>query len=381
MILLGLAVALAADPAPRPCVPFLLERRVGADAPGVPAADACAGLRLDLAGRGAIDLPDVGLTRRLELSRARLELGVWGVGPATARVALIAARSGGATGYVGIDGEAIVPTIQIAEARVDAKRWGLAAAVGLVDDPWVIHGEDGWALRPVAAAAAELRGMQHRADLGGWVAWTSPGDWVAVAVTMTTGEGALAREQNEGKDVAATVSVRPFAAGPGGLTLELYGRNGSRGVASARDHRVGGRVTWEAGLAAVGAEALAGWGQQADAALLPLQTSVWARTGPKLPVVGWLRVDAGLADRAAPASGAVTWRAGAGPWLPWGPRAAVRPASLVLGYEGTWLGLDARSVAGASAAAVTHTLFLQLGVRFDAGLPISLAAVRGPVDP
>jgi hypothetical protein len=30
---------------------------------------------------------------------------------------------------------------------------------------------------------------------------------------------------------------------------------------------------------------------------------------------------------------------------------------------------------------VTHTLFLQLGVRFDAGLPISLAAVRGPVDP
>jgi hypothetical protein len=380
MIALWIGAALAADPLPLRCAALLDERRAGAHAPGIEASDPCVGFRFDVAGRGVIDLPDPGLSRRLELARARVELGVWGVGPASARVAVLAVRSGGTTGYIGVDGEAIVPEVQIAEARVDGTKWGLSAAAGLVDDLWVIHSEDAWALRPVAPSVGEASGLQHRSDLGAWLAWTSPGDWVTTAVALTTGEGAMHRERNEGKDVATSITVRPLRTGAGALDVELYAREGSRGAGSARDHRVGGRVGWQGPWVSTGAEALAGWGLQADAALLPMQTSLWARTGPRLPAVGWARVDGGWASRDRPSSATVTWRAGAGPWIPWG-KAPLRAASVVVGYEGSWLGTDARTIAGAAAAATRHSVFLQLSVRFDVGVPFSLSSTRGTFSP
>jgi hypothetical protein len=373
--LLWAALAFAGEPAP--CGALLDERMVMASAPGRDAITPCLGMRADVAGRFTLGFPDDGLSRRVELARARLELGVWGAGPASARIAFTSVRSGGTTGYIGVEGEAIVPVLQVAEARIDGRRWGLSAAAGLVDDVWVMSGEQRWNLRPVAPTAVEERRLMDRSDLGGWVAWTAPHDWASVTVSLVSGEGALARERNEGKDLAGLVSVRPLAgvAGAPDVELQIYGRDGSRGIGSARNRRAGGRIVVQHAYVGAGAEVMAGWGDGGDPALLPLVSSFWARTGPALPVIAWARVDAGWATRTDATSSALTWRVGAGPVLPWGKDAPLRPVYAILGYEGAAYGANGSPLAG--VASQLHQVFVQVGVRFDAGVPLMPSAMRG----
>jgi hypothetical protein len=314
-----------------------------------------------------------GLSRTLDLARARFEMGMWGPGPISARVALIAARSGGGTAYLGIDGEAIVPKIQIAEARIDVPRFGLSLAAGMVDHPWLMHRQATWGYRIFSAPPVGSADLAPRSDLGGWVSWTAPKDIATVTASLTTGEGADRRERNNGMDVTVVASVRPLAAIGLGNALELSvgGTEGSRGIERARNHRLGGAVTARQPWVVGAIEGHVGWGDDGDPDLLPAVVSGWARTGPELPMLGWLRLDAYWADRRDADSRTLFWTAGTGPWLPWSRKAPVRPIYVAVGYEGRQFRPEAQSLAGAEASAVGHTLFAQVGVLLAGGVPVS----------
>lgn len=365
-MLAWLPVALAA---PCEALPELL--------PGVPNAPPtapCGTVELDLAGRAANTWPQVGLYRTLELPRAQAELGMRGAGPASARLRVEAVRSGGDTGYIGIAGESIVPRVLVVEARVDLSRLNAALAAGLVDDLWATQGQEGWALAALAPAFALESGWMERSDLGLWAAWSAPRELATLAVSATTGEGLARRERNNGQDLTAVLLLRPTALAqqpPAQVELGLMGREGSRGLGTTRDHRVGARATVHTPQASAGAELLRAWGVAGDGRQTPWGGSAWARSGPELPLVAYGRVDLTHTDPGAEDALALRWRLGAGPAL-----SPTRPGGapglhLVLGYEGAAWQDQAAPLAGASEAFTEHTVFVQLSARARAALPLS----------
>jgi hypothetical protein len=155
------------------------------------------------------------------------------------------------------------------------------------------------------------------------------------------------------------------------VELAVMAREGSRGVGYAPDHRVGARATVSHPVAVASAELILGWGLDADPKALPAGVSLSARCGARCPVVAWGRVDWTTNQRDLDESSTLTWRAGLGPRLP-GPTVMGLPSvQLVLGAEGRYTQPQATVLAGAEAAAQSHTVFLQLSARLRGGLPLS----------
>jgi hypothetical protein len=353
-------------PCPIPTPPMVVAPAPG---PSISWQAACFRARIEVAGRGSLTFPEVGVSRRLELARGRFELGLLGPGPLSTRVSFTAVRSGGGTGYVGIAGEAIVPEFLVAEVRMDARKIGLSAAAGLIDDIWVLSSRRPWGLRWVSGVMSERSGFVERSDLGAWASWTSPRNLVSLTASLVTGEGRRARERNNGKDVTGVLTVRPLAAlaaPPVDLEISAWARDGSRGAERARNHRAGVRIGVLHPLVNGGVEALWGWGQAGDPLQLPAGVSAFARTGSRVPVVAWARVDATWASRDVPDTRTLAWSLGGGPLLPWHPDAPVKPVTVALGYEGVAMQEGARALAGADAAAIGHTVFVQLGALLEA---------------
>lgn len=332
---------------------------------GVPLDDPpCLALRVEGAGRMGAQWPDLLPGTYAELSRARTALGV-GQGPVGARVALVAVRSAPEQGYVGIDGEAWVPTVQLAEGRARVDALGLGASMGLVDDLWVATGNRAWGLRAVAPVLAEQQGWLPRSDLGGLAAWTSPGRWLTVAGSVTSGEGASRRDRNDGFDSTGLLTLRPLAAaGPEAptLALQLMVRDGSWGQAYVRDHRQGARLRAAWGPGVIGAELLAAQGVQGDGSRTPRGWSTWLSAEPEaLPLLAFLRVD-GLSEDPGDdeARGSSLWT-GAGLRLPAG-RAERAAGRLLLVYRSEARGPAAAPLAGAAGLTELRQIFVQLDV-------------------
>jgi hypothetical protein len=327
------------------------------DAPGA-VDETCVNGALEVGARAAWTRPDPGIAASFDLTRARAEGGYWWDGVAGPRVAVAAVRSGGEAGYVGVDGESFVARIDAAEVRVAWPRAGIAGSLGLVDEPWVELANRAWGVRPVAATLAQDQGWLEPNDLGGWLAWTSPGRIVTVLTSATTGEGLRRRESNEGKDLGGLLIVRPVV-GRGGidpLTVTLWGRDGSIGVDAARDHRVGGRIVGAGGPVVVGVEGVVAWGLDGDAARLPLGISGWVRTPEDLPVLAWVRVDEAWAQRGVGETASTGWWVGAGPRV---PLRGGSPVAIAVAVEGTRYADQAAITPDAGALANHTTMSLQ----------------------
>ena len=327
----------------------------------------CVWIDLDVAGRAFAQLPTVGVARGLALPRARAEVGLGAGGGVQARLAVIAARSGGEAGYVGIDGEAIVPAIQIAEARYDWRRTGIAVAAGLVDDVWVMTTQPAWARVDLLPPLPTEAGFFDRSDVGGWASWTASGGIVTATAAATSGEGARRRERNGGTNLTGVIHLRPLIGvdeRPIELTIAAFGREGSRGVGQAPDHRAGGAVLADHRWFAAGIEGVVGWGLRGDGTLRPAGLSAWGRTASAAPVVAAARLDRRSDDRRVVGAGQTTTLVAGGVPLP--PRGADRPGYLVVGWQGRTFGPAARTLAGAEATEGADLFFLQLGARLFA---------------
>ena len=337
------ATALGADCTPAPVV--------RADSQTEPLDQGCVFFAAEAAGAGFLALPNGATSRGVDLRRAALELGFRTQDRVQIRLLSNVERSGGPDGYIGVAGEALVPVIDVFEARWDLPAAGLSVAAGVVDEPWRMSVQPLWQLRVVAAPAMSDQGLVGRSDVGGWLGWTHPDKWVQVTVAALSGEGARTRERNNGVDLAAVVATRPIPS----LELALYGREGSTGILKTPGHRAGAHALWLAAPVAVGMEGVMGWGTPDNGLARPVVGSLWARTDRTVPVIGWARVDRGVADLDTPRTGQTVVFAGAGPRLPF---RSSGPASLSLGYEGRFYADGASELAG--AAADTHLLSLML---------------------
>ncbi|MEQ1567395.1 MAG: hypothetical protein ABMA64_17265, partial [Myxococcota bacterium] len=241
----------------------------------VTAADGpCAAVAVEVSGRLAHTRPDPGLATTVDLTRARATLAV-ADGPARAAVRVAAVRSAGEQGYLGVDGEAFVLEVDGAVVGATWAGPGLHGEVGIVPDLWIAGADRAWGLAGVSPTLGAR--WIERADLGAQVGWAAPGGWLWVDAALTAGEGFALRERNEGKDLGVSISAAPLVGigHPRGLVLTGFARDGTRGVAVARDSRLGARAAGEAGPLTYGAEVLAAWGVDADAARAPVGASGW----------------------------------------------------------------------------------------------------------
>lgn len=320
----------------------------------------CAAGELEVAGRLQYVDPDPGLQTVFDLPRARVGLAV-GSRWAGANLRLGAVRSAGEGTYVGVDGEAFVAELEVAEAMAAWSEAGLRLSLGAVPDVWV-HGADrAWGHSAVWGELGDSLGWMDRSDLGLRVDWSGLGGLVGVAGSFTTGEGANFRERNEGKDLAGTIAIVPLAgtAQPQALVAELYGRDGSRGLGYAADSRVGGRLSGELSRVGYGAEVLAAFGVAGDGAREPVGASVWLRGQPWGPLVGTARADAWSEDLDHDAAASAAVLAAAGVRL---PVEGHGDAELLVGVRHTALGRAVTEVPGADTVESGTAFFLQLDV-------------------
>ena len=307
-------------------------------------ADDCVHLAFDVAGRYALTLPDNGVNRDLTLQRARLEFAATRDG-GHARVALMPVRTGGGSGAIGINGEALVYTLQVAEAGYT--RGPVTLAAGLVDDPWAISSNATWGGQTFAPGFGVMNGWTVRSDLGAVVAFHQ--EWLAASVTWTTGEGVDRPERNDGKTLSGLVTAH-LPKVP--LSVTLYGSEGSVGLSSARNHRAGGRLHGETPHLRYGAETTLAWGVGGVGSRTPRAASGWIAAGQELPLVALVRVDAWREEPGATDSDGLRAMAWVGPKM--------GPTSLTLGVQHTRLDELARPLAGVGALESSTMVGVQL---------------------
>ena len=329
-------------------------------APTSEGAPSCLIIDIDLAGGIEQNWPEDGVSSLLTLPRSRVELGVTSQ-QYRGRIAVIGARSGGLGSSTGINGEAIVPELQIAEAAWLGPQLILAA--GLIDEPWVVTGNDDWRLRAAAPIFSEAVGWMERSDLGVSGAWSAPREVVTIIATVTTGEGARFAERNNGKNTTGMLIVRPLPGQPERLTVSLLGRDGSRGLDSGRDHRAGARITTALEPVRLGLEALQTWGVDSDIDRTPLGLSTWAEAEMPWSMTAFARLDHSIEDRDDADSSSSTIHGGL--------TRSTGAMTIILGAEHTQRGDSATSVAGADGLSSQTTAHLILAVRQGGAVALS----------
>lgn len=348
---------------PATCLALATSLLPPAMAPNTTPAPTCVQLGAEVAGRFSMLTPIGGIDRSFALTRSRFGAGI-DLNGAGARMVFTGVRSGGDNGYIGVNGESIVPQVQVAEARYHTERLGLTFGMGLVDDPWVVTSNQAWDLRAVAPGLGEGQGWLERSDLGGTLAWTAPASWATVAVLSTSGEGLSRRERNNGQDTSGILIIRPLSsvAAPESLELQLYGRDGSRGLGRARDHRFGARLTHRSLWTAGGIEVLRAWGVGGDALRAPLGISVFGQlTPPPLPALVFARYDHIDEDLRFQQTERNILRFGLGLELP--PDHQQPPMRLLLGWDHTRQDPGATSIAGSLAQQRSSAFYVQLDFR------------------
>jgi len=334
----------------------------------------CLAVGASMAGRFERHWPSGGVDRALTLPRARLSLGLeqQDVG---ARVILGTVRSGGEDSYIGVDGEALVPRVEVAEARLKVPELGLVVAGGLVDDLWVVSSNLAWGHRAVAAGFAEESGWQDRSDIGGTLAWTSLDAWTSVAVSTSTGEGLARRERNTGLNTSALVVARPLtsAVAPNALEVTVFARDGSRGLGLARDHRLGGRMSSAFGPVQGAVEHLRTYGVGADSLREPRGSSVWVAVAPGVPLTGLVRFD--RIDESVDYEGDLTHVLRVAAGVPWPLQAEQAPARMMALVERYDRQVAVTQLAGARA----EREHLMVGLHLEVNLQGAVATT--PIDP
>lgn len=336
--------------------------------------DACVFANFDVAGRLDATLPDPGIQTRALMQRSRVELGVATRHNVLGRLAIDGRQSAPDTGYLGLEGESIYVRVQIAEGRYVLPKLGLSVSGGLIDDPWLITGNQSFTYRPVAPVLVERQGWSDRSDFGGAITWTAPRRVVAATASLLSGEGLQRRERNNGKDVHLLVELRPLSLVDEELQEALvvtgYGKNGSRGTLSARNHRAGARIHGRYSHWGYGGAITKAWGVDGDTERTPWGAELWGTADISL-LTAVARME--LVDQQPGREettdvaflGAVGIRPQDGPG---------RPAHLLVGIDRQQLGAQSTSIAGGAGTETSTTIFAQVGVNLIGAAPLRLQA-------
>ena len=310
----------------------------------------CAGVSLDLAGRGWARIPETGIPTDFALHRAGIGVG-FVQGDLHGRLQIGHIQTGGTNSYIGIGGESNVYRIQLASVQyrpMDA----LQISAGIVEDLWVESGNTTWAHRNVEATATEQMAWMERGNVGMTAVWSSPR--LVLASSIHTGEGAFRRERNAGKNTA--LYLRWNIIDDGLLSMEAYGQDGSYGFGSQPNHRAGVRLasnpsdkTWN-----VGGSALKAWGVRGDGVYQPLL------------VEGWGAMEATERVKLLSRLEYTTFNQESETALMLGLAHPIKPQGHLGIYWKSWRSSEGwTEIAGSNAAMNTHQLILQLDGRFE----------------
>ena len=225
--------------------------------------------------------PQVGVHQRISLSQSRLSTA-YKVNNVALRTAMNTVQSAGAGSYMGIDGESYVWQIQLSEINVYHN--GVRFSGGLNEDLWVKSQNEAWGLRELAWGAAERDGWMSRADVGGSA--VRSGAWFDAAVRISNGEGMRSRERNNGKNTEVLVGAHHS-----GVRLELYARDGSLGLSSFRNHRLGVRASYTEERFRLGSEYLKSYGLPYAPKRGPWLSSSWGIWEFEIPISVVARFD------------------------------------------------------------------------------------------
>ena len=156
-------------------------------------------LRIETAGGYAHTHPSASVEHTFVLTRGRVDLQLGLNAFVSTRWAVDAVRSAPETGYIGVDGESILPRIQVAEVAAHWPTARLNLTMGVVERPWSSLGNTDWGLRAVGATLGEREGWIDPADLGSTLTWRLPQALGTVWTSVLSGEGFKRRERNENK--------------------------------------------------------------------------------------------------------------------------------------------------------------------------------------
>jgi len=217
-----------------------------------------------------------------DLSELRLDRGEFGgrlqLGKqAAAELRFEAIRSAVEGGSLGIDGDSTVfrlRTAQLMGKHDVGDRLRIEGALGFVPDVWLRSVEDNYTVKPLSRTGSErLLGWQPT-DLAG-VLRVSAGP-VRATLSIGNGEGPQFPERNTGKTTTGVVEVVPVATAQLRVVLAGVLRDGSIGVASIRDRRLGGGATVVTPRVRGGVEAVFAQGLGDQAAAEGLMLGGWA---------------------------------------------------------------------------------------------------------
>lgn len=228
-----------------------------------------------------------------DLSRAELGTTVRWPDVGGVRLTIEGVRSAGPDSLLGVDGDSIVLRVKHAygfgEPELGPGRLLLQA--GMVEDPWIAALERDFDLRGHGPTSSERTGLFDTSDLGATVGYDLLDGIAVVRVSMTNGEGRNEIELNRGKNttvVASTTPVRFDVLGDE-ARASIHGgfRDGSLGVARARNHRAFGALTLSHPRGEVGIEFVRALGVPANAAIEAQVLGAWLRAEP---IERWLGV-------------------------------------------------------------------------------------------
>ena len=321
-------------------------------------------LRMETAGGYAYTTPSASLEHAFVLTRGRIALQLGLNEFVSTRWAVDAVRSAPATGYIGVDGESILPRIQVAEV---ATRWPsarLRLTMGVVERPWSAQGNADWGLRPVAPTLIEREGWLEAADLGGTLTWTLPDGMGALWTAFLSGEGYRRRERNEDKSMVLGARLTPLAAlDPqlhDALVLGVLVQRGRFGVSEARQHRTAFRLTGGLEWLRGGLEYTVVEGVDGDAAPEPTGLGFWVRVMPYGPLLTYARLD--WVQELPTVDESQRWIVDTGLGIRLHEAAAGERAYFLIGYTRQEAGQQALGIAGASGVAKVDTILIQLSV-------------------
>jgi len=228
--------------------------------------------------RAGEDLSELRLDRG-ELG-SRVELGT----NAAAELRIEAIRSAVEGGSLGVDGDSTIVRLRTAQVlgtyalrRTADHREPfvrLDGAMGFVPDPWIQLLEDGYSLKPLSRTASERLLGWPTSDLSALARATIGPARLSVAVG--NGEGVRFPERNTGKTTTAVLEIVPLRTRELQLTVAATFRDGSIGVASIRDRRVGAAATLVTPVIRFGGEAVRAWGIGDRAEAEGLAVAGWA---------------------------------------------------------------------------------------------------------
>lgn len=289
-------------------------------------------------------------------------------------VRLETVRSAGPGSLQGVDQNSIVVRVAqvFGQAVTHLGPIDLGVRAGMIPERWVEQVEKSYDIRGIGPLPSERNLFYDTADLGGGLTVSGWKGRAELDIQYVNGEGRRQQEQNSGKNTMVMLAVRPInrriktAKTEGPLVLSLFGayRDGSLGVAVARNHRASGAITFRSPWAVAGFEYAHAFGLDGRGDITANTLGAWASGWAFHPYVGLLAKYERTAQDLSDAESTVQLiSAGAfSDLFPYVDRNR-RRIRLHLVYEYEGYGAAAGPLPGTPNAVNTHRVMLMVQVR------------------